>query len=267
MIGGNLQSRVEDRFGVSLDRFIRYHIRAQSLHDYEIAEMLDVNTVLIGRLRKKFGIKRADGFIRRFRGTYGEDALERFREIIQQPHASLSDVARHFGFSRQYASGLYKKIYGRSYREVRQREREATDRKLKEMPKKPKRLQQVLMIKAKMEAVGLSVRIHKKEYGHFLATNGRKVAVRFAATYRSRGRREYFQVTNLKGAARFDYDFLIVVCIRDGDQTYYVIPRHAVPENGMSLMPQANAKSKYTRFKEAWHLLMPRDAETPPANS
>jgi hypothetical protein len=189
-----------------------------------------------------------------------QDALERFREIIQQPHASLSDVGRHFGFSRQYASELYKKIYGRSYREVRQREREATNGNLKEMSKKPKQLKQVLMMKGKMESLGLAVRVHKKEHGYFLATNGHKVAVRFAATYRLRGRREYFQATNLKGAARFDYDFLIVVCIHGADQAYYVIPRHAVPENGLSLMPQANAKSKYSRFRDAWHLLAPKGA-------
>ena len=265
MVRGSLQNRVEDHFGMSLARFIGYHTQVESLCDYEIAELLTVNTALIGRLRKRFGIKRADGFLRRFKGTYGEDALERFREIIQQPHASLSDVGRHFGFSRQYASELYKKIYGRSYREIRQREREATNRNLKEMSKKPKQLKQVLMMKGKMESLGLAVRVHKKEHGYFLATNGHKVAVRFSATYRLRGRREYFQVTNLKGAARFDYDFLIVGCIRGADQAYYVIPRHAVPENGLSLMPQANAKSKYSRFRDAWHLLTPKGMQTLPA--
>lgn len=244
-----LQHRVENRFGMSLDRFIRYHIQVESLHDYEIADILDVNSVLIGRLRKKFGIKRADGFLRRFGGTYGKDALERFREILQQPHASLSDVGRHFGFSRQYASALYKKLYRRSDREAHQRERDATNSNSEELSRKPKQLKQVLGIKVKMESLGFALRVHKKEYGYFLETNGCKLAVRCASAYRLRGRRECFQVTNLKGAARFDYDFLIVVCIRGKDHAFYVIPRNDVPESGLYLIPRADSKSKYARFK------------------
>jgi len=64
----------------------------------------------------------------RFRTTYGEDALEVFQEMIEEPHASLSDVAGHFGFSRQYASDVYKRIYCRRFREFRRERRMAGDR-------------------------------------------------------------------------------------------------------------------------------------------
>jgi len=51
------------------------------------------------------------------------------------------------------------------------------------------------------------------------------------------------------------------------DHAYYVIPRNDVPDNGLSLIPRADSKSKYTRFKEAWRLLIPKGAETPAVKS
>ena len=38
--------------------------------------------------------------------------------IIESPHSSLADVARHFGFSREYARQVYKNIYGHPYTKV-----------------------------------------------------------------------------------------------------------------------------------------------------
>ena len=126
----SLQRHVEGRFGMRLDEFIRYAHQVELRNDAETADILNVNSALIGRLRKKFGIKRADRFSRRFRTTYGEDALEVFHEMIERAHASLSDVAGHFGFSRQYASDVYKKIYGRRFREARREQRMAKNRSL-----------------------------------------------------------------------------------------------------------------------------------------
>lgn len=104
---------------MGIEEFIRYHHQVKLQTHAEIAGSLNVSPALIGRLRKEFGIKRADGFQRRFQNKYGEDALEVFQGMIEVSGASLSDVARHFGFSRQYASDVYKKIHGRRLREVR----------------------------------------------------------------------------------------------------------------------------------------------------
>jgi len=257
MVRRRLQRHVETHFGMRLDEFIQYHHQEKLQTDGEIADILSVNLVMIGRLRKEFGIKKADRFSRRFRTTYGEDALAVFQEMVERPDASLSDVARHFGFSRQYASALCKKVYGRCYSETCRRAREAKNADLEERPRKPKQLKQVLAIKDKMESLGFAVRVHRTEYGCFLESNGFSLAVRSTSVYRSRGRREYFQATNLKGAARFDYDFLVVVCMRGKDHAYYIIPRKEVPVSGLSLIPQDDSKSKYTRFKEAWRLLVP----------
>jgi len=104
---------------MGIEEFIRYHHQVKLQTHAEIAGSLNVSPALIGRLRKEFGIKRADGFQRRFQNKYGEDALEVFQGMIEEQGESLSDVARHFGFSRQYASDVYKKIHGRRLREAR----------------------------------------------------------------------------------------------------------------------------------------------------
>lgn len=209
----------------------------------------------ICKLRKEFGISRADSFSRRFRATYGKDAFERFKEIINRPDASLSDVGRYFGFSRQYASAVYKKIHGRSYSEVCERRRK-TGKDAKEIEKLPKQLRQVSDLRIKMAALGFVTQLRKKKYGYYIATNGFKLAVRCASTYRTRGRKAYFQTTNLKGMARFDYDFLIVVCTYGNDHIYFIIPRDAVPDGGLSLIPRESSSSKYSKFRGAWHLLV-----------
>jgi len=123
-----LKRHIEAHFGMGIEDFIRYHHQVKLQTHAEIAESLNVSPAMIARLRKQFGINRADGFQRRFQEKYGEDVLEVFQETVEGQGASLSDVARHFGFSRQYASDLYKKIHGRRLREAR-RAKELTEQK------------------------------------------------------------------------------------------------------------------------------------------
>jgi hypothetical protein len=121
MTKDELADYVEDHFGMEVYEFIKYKVEVESLHDYEIARIMNVKPADIGRLRRNFGIKRANGFPRRFERTYGVGAIETFKRMVEAPGNSLSDVARHFGFSRQNAWQVYKKIYNRPYTEVHQR--------------------------------------------------------------------------------------------------------------------------------------------------
>jgi hypothetical protein len=63
-------------------------------------------------LRDTFGLKRVNGFSRRFEKRYGEGAIDKFKCLIEDPGNSLAHVAGHFGFSRQYAWEVYRQIYG-----------------------------------------------------------------------------------------------------------------------------------------------------------
>jgi hypothetical protein len=123
MTKNDLEAYVEDNFGMDLHEFIKHKVEVKSLYDYEIANILNVEAAFIGRLRNNFGIKRADVFSRRFERTYGLGAVETFKKMIENPDNSLSDVGRHFGFSRQNARHVYKKIYYRPYTEAYKRKR------------------------------------------------------------------------------------------------------------------------------------------------
>jgi hypothetical protein len=119
----NAAAYVQDHFGMELFKFIKLKVEAESLHDYEIAKILNVQASYVGRLRRSFGIKKADGFPRRFERRYGLGAVETFKKIVENPDKSLSDAARHFGFSRQNAWQVYTKIFKRPYKEAHERKR------------------------------------------------------------------------------------------------------------------------------------------------
>jgi len=134
MTKNDLEAYVEDHFGMDLHEFIKHKVEVESLYDYEIADLLNEKVADIGRsrgvlaqdigwLRNEFGIKRANGFSRRFEHKYGQGAVDLFKDMIEDPINSLSDVARRFGFSRQYAWQTYKKIYGFPYTEAKKRKR------------------------------------------------------------------------------------------------------------------------------------------------
>ena len=113
-----LESLVEKRFGITLYEFIKHRIEIESLYDYEIANILSVSSSTITKYRDIYGIKKANAFYRRFELKYGKGAIEKFKKIIEEVEYNLTTVANYFGFSREYARQVYKKIYGLSYAEA-----------------------------------------------------------------------------------------------------------------------------------------------------
>ena len=114
----HLEDSVRQRYGMDMHTFLRKKIEEDSLYDYEIAAMLNVRPSLIGRMRSSIGVKRSNGFSRRFERTYGRGAVETFKKMIEDPDKSLSDVGRRFGFSRQNAWLVSRKIYGYPYTKI-----------------------------------------------------------------------------------------------------------------------------------------------------
>ena len=60
-----LERLVRERFGLDLPEFLKQKIAIEGLYDYEIAALLKIRPVRIGKLRKEFGIERSNGFKRR----------------------------------------------------------------------------------------------------------------------------------------------------------------------------------------------------------
>ena len=97
-----------------IEQFIRTKIELETLTDAQIACLLHVGASTVSNWRNKFHIKPADKFKRKFQEKYGPDALESFDSLIRHG-ATLQEIGRYFGFSREYARQVYNKLYQGSY--------------------------------------------------------------------------------------------------------------------------------------------------------
>ena len=130
MTENQLEDYVRRKFDMDLYEFMKGKVEKESLYDYEIAGILSVKAAQVWKLRSSLGIKRTNGFSRRFELTYGPGAVETFKTMIENRDVSLSDLAGYFGFTRQNASLVYKKLYGCLYTDTYKKKRLAN----KKMP-------------------------------------------------------------------------------------------------------------------------------------
>jgi hypothetical protein len=97
-----------------IEQFLRTKIELETLTDAQIAGLLHVGPSTVANWRNKLHIKPADKFKRKFQEKYGPDALESFDSLIRHG-ATLQEIGRSFGFSREYARQVYNKLYQGSY--------------------------------------------------------------------------------------------------------------------------------------------------------
>ena len=142
-----LETYVKDQFNMELYEFIKHKVEVENLYDYELATILNVDRPFIGKLRKTFGMKKSAKFPRQFERTYGPGAVERLKKIIENPDKSLASVARHFGFSREYARQVYKKVYGYPYTEAFKSKLQLRKRKMLANRKNSKHLDLLIKVK------------------------------------------------------------------------------------------------------------------------
>ena len=252
-----IESRVKEQYGMSLYEFIKQKIEVETLHDYEIASSLGISSSTVGRLRRLFGIGRTNGFARRFERTYGKGAIETFKRIISDTDNSLADVARHFQFSRENARRIYKRIYGCPYTEAHKKKQlERREKRLTEGSRRSGRIEDLMNIMDKMNSMGIASRVTNTGHGRVVLTTGYKLGLTVAATPVMIGEKHYFRFNNSKCTHR-DLDFFICLCKSERVDVHFIIPIEAMPPKCIvSLLPMATEEqSKYTQFREAWHLL------------
>ena len=92
---------------------------------------------MITKLRNTYGIKRIDGFSRRFDRRYGKGSVEKFKKMIESVDSTLTEIGKHFGFSKEYARQVYKKIYGTDYTEAFKKKRQIKKQKQKKFFQNP----------------------------------------------------------------------------------------------------------------------------------
>ncbi len=254
-----LEYDVQERFGLPLDEFLKQKVEGDTLYDHEIAPLLNVSTSFVRKLRHALGIERANAFSRRFEKTYGEGALERFKRLVEHPNKSLADVARSFSFSREYARQVYNKIYGTPYSEVLKTKRNARmGRRVADKWKKSKHAATLKEVLAKIQSLGMIGRIANKGREYMIFVNQYKLILRTTSKPVTLHNNDYFRI-NIKNCVDTDCDFFICICREKEKDTHFVIPSHAMPNSVISLLPDATPdRSKYARFKEAWHLVAAR---------
>jgi hypothetical protein len=260
MTKAELERDVKQRFGMGLHEFIKQKAEVETLHDHEVARILKVNPSRICRLRRDYGIKRAKGFHRRFERSYGVGSLETFKKLIERPDNSLTDVGEHFGFTREYARHVYKKIYGRPYTEAYRRKRVLKQKKrLAEKRNNSKRTGALMKVGEKMESLGLPHKIIYTGNSYTIFTNGYKVGFRISSTPTLINKKEYFRINNTMRPNE-PIDYVVCVCRKGAKDTHFIIPSDTMPKALIALQPDATREqSKYAQFKEAWHLLEHRN--------
>jgi excisionase family DNA binding protein len=150
-----LESYVQVKFGTDLYGFIKQKAQVDGLYDYEIASLLEVSDSMITKLRNAYGIKRIDGFSRRFDRRYGKGSVEKFKKMIENVDSTLTEIGKHFGFSKEYARQVYKKIYGTAYTEAFKKKRQIKKKKgLSGRTKPPKQFAYPTEGSKKIESTG-----------------------------------------------------------------------------------------------------------------
>lgn len=260
-----LEKYVRERFRISVFDFIRHKAEVKNRYDYEIAATLGVSSGWIRSLRNRAGIQKAHRFPKKFERIHGKGAVEVFKKIIEDPETTLADAARHFGFSRENARQVYRKIYGFPYTETRRKKRLVrAERRVALKRNQSKKMKALRELKRKIESAGLSCEISDKNRQLMMLENGFKLALKTSFSPVFFGRREYFKF-NMEKAFKSRIDFFIFNCRDSSDETYYTIPSHSMPaRKTVSLTPQAAPdQSKYAQFKEAWHLIASHSYDNP----
>jgi len=265
------EAYVRERFDVDLPVFVREKAEVEGLYDYEIADALNLDIPIVRRVRNIRGIKRRHCFAGRFNERYGKDSVDTFRRIIEKPDSSLADTARHFGFTREYARQVYRKINGHPYTETHSIKLAARRRLREELKERdlvrPKRDEWPSVIKVKKMArlhgyaIGLPKTCRGRRYPNNITVNNHKVCVKSSFGTTQMGRNVYFGFSRTSLGLE-DCDFFICVCHGKGKDTYYVIPYDVLPKKGFTIPagerhkgPWRNQTSKYSRYMEAWDLL------------
>jgi hypothetical protein len=254
-----LEFYVKKSFNMTIEGFMKQRVEGDGLFDREIANILDVSIPTVRKLRKRYGLQRANPFFRQFERSYGPGAVRRFKSIIEDASSSLADVGRYFGFTRENARRIYKKIYGAPYTEVYKKKILLRRSKADSLKFSSSRRMHVKKVKDKITTMGLDPTIVVEAKSHILKTNNNlSVAVLYNSKLRQIRNKKYFYVSIIS-KQRQCCDFFILSYLNNGDSGYYIIPNKFMPKEGTMIAISANnTNGKYTRFKDAWHLLVDR---------
>ncbi len=253
-----LEENVRERFNMDLHAFLRQKIEKESYYSYEVAEMLDMSVSDVRILRNVFGVKRGSVFEKQFKKKYGRGSLETFRIMISDSDTTLADVGRYFGFSREYARQVYRKIYGKPYTQNHERKMAVWQERSEKSKKYYPVPEAAYKIISKLCTMGYRPEYIKPGSRYWIAVNGYRILLRSGRHPARNGRQLYFQINLDRKLSKKELDFCICMLGYGTTEIFYIIPTDILNGYSISLPTAENAHGKkYANYLEAWHLLKP----------
>ena len=110
-----LEIQVEEKFKRNIPPLIGKEFGIERLPDEDTGASIGITPVSVEKITKIYEKKRLESFSRRFEEIYGGGSVTVFQRIAKDPRKSLADVGAYFGFSREYARQVFRKINGYPY--------------------------------------------------------------------------------------------------------------------------------------------------------
>jgi hypothetical protein len=194
---------------------------------------------------------------------YGVEILDDFKKIKINPYWRLADIGRKHGFTRERARQIFNRIYKTTCMKTRKKINKelscAYDPRIKviEYTRSWKMNADVeLLFFNECKKRSFNVKILCSGKG--LLINGRQIKTRasFGFKYRKCITPRYYFSTRLSYFKEIDF----FACYHKFLESFFIIPAHILKPNQTiyilahkSNYPQA--KNKYFKYREAWHLL------------
>ncbi len=223
--------------------------------------------------------RKIERFDRKYKDKGG---FAKFKEMVENL-ATLEEIGRHFGFSRQNTAGLYRSFFGRPYKEIqikRRLKREAEmfslpldlDKLQKKMAEEgrhrtAKKIGYIKLVKKVAEDLGYEVKILRKRSGALVVfINGHKCAVSGTNT-----KTIYHYPKNHPPSVYYRFavpskkvDFCIFVIELEDHYTFYVIPYEKIKHLSLITLRDSYEwvegkrgipTSKYAQYRNRFDLL------------
>ncbi len=206
---------------------------------------------------------------------YGEEILQDFINIATDPHLKLVHLAKKYGFTRERARQLFVEVNGIPYTEYRKKkmdkyygELEAhridTDKRAERSVgnnsvHKGTKTEQILYKECRSRGLNIMPLYDKVDF----KINGKKVE--FKSAFRSHSTRDvwrkYYHFTGITDNESKNLQFFIALVVPEN--VFYIIPKDVIGEarqvcvadNRNPPPMRAATNSKYSVYKNAWHLL------------
>lgn len=254
-----MDTYVRKRFGMDLFEFMRQKVETESLFNYEVADLLKVDTKIVSAWRRAFGLRRGNVFFKRFDKKYGKGAVDTFKRMIDAPEITLADVGRYFGFTREYARQAYLSVFGKSYSEGHKKKKMVQNTNINnpEVINDPPEILKCVF--SRIKSIGLEPEYINDNKRLRVMVNGYRLCAKFSSSPFPIGRKQYYRIifdclNNFR-----DFDFCICVLKNEETDICYIIPASVLPERSIALCPDViPGNSKYSCYREAWYLLADR---------